>query len=239
MTRSSILVLLAACGGSSSHSSDAPNGTHDGPAAHDAPSTATSYTMSTIAGACSTLASPQTLPLLGLVHATDAYDLPAAFPFFGTQRTRFAVVEQGQVLLFDSQNTDITTLVDPVQIPSTDKPNGFVAPLWTFHLAYVDQRSAIRAETQSGDVIIEWTDFAVGTPFPDPISHVTMQAKLLHDGAIELHYCQLEPGQNTQNEEHGAKGSIGIESPDGTKGFSAGFQMAAAQTATAFRFTPM
>ncbi len=206
---------------------------------HDGAVAATTYTMSTIAGACSTLTSPQTLPLLGLVHATDIYNLPAPFPFFGTSRTRFAVAEQGYVLLFDSTNADVTTLVDPAQIPTADAPNGFVAPLWTFHLAYVDPRSAIRAASQNGDTIIEWTDFAVGTPLPDPSSHVTMQAKLLHDGAIELHYCRLEPGQNTQDEERGAKGSIGIESPDGMKGVSAGFHMAVAQTATAFRFTPM
>src|SRR5436305_1245490 len=82
-------------------------------------------------------------------------------------------------------------------------------------------------------------DAAVGTPFPDQPSHVTRQAKVLHDGAIKMHYCQRAGNQSAQADEQGMNGSIGIESPDGTKGLSAGFHTAAAHTDAAYRFTPM
>lgn len=206
----------------------------------DAPTmTSTTYTKSTIPGACDTLASPQTLPVLGFAHATDVYSLPSPFPFFGTSRTRYAVAEQGYVMLFDSMTADITTLVEPAQIPTADAPNGLIAPLWTFHLSYVPNRSAFRAAVASDHLTIEWTDFAIGSIIADTTSHITLQAKLFGSGVIELHYCTLNRGATMTGDETGAAGSVGIESPDGTKGVSGGFLQAVATTTSALRFTPM
>ena len=67
-----------------------------------------------------------------------------------------------------------------------------------------------------------------------------MQVKPFDTGAIELHYCQLEPGSQTTDLASGDHAVIGIESPDGTKGVQAGaFTAGTATTATAYRFTPM
>ena len=228
-----VTAALAACSSPSPPTTNPdagvePDGGHatpDGSVTHPDASHVTTYAMTTIANHCDTLASPTVLPLLGLIHSTDAYSLPGAFPFFDTQRTRFAVTEQGQLLLFDPNHTNIT-ITDPVQIPSSAAPNGFIAPLWTFHLSFVDARSAIRAAVVGTDqhAVIEWNDFAIGAVVPDQASHITMQVKLFATGVIELHYCTLAPGATTTHDETGARGSVGIESPDGTTGESAGFQ---------------
>jgi len=197
--------------------------------------------MSTIAGNCDALASPQVLPIGGFTHVTDIYDLPISIPFWTETAGRMAVAEQGQLFLFPaSGSTDITTLVDPLAIPSTMAPNGFIAPFWMFHLSYLDMRSEIDAASVAGHVTIQWNDFAIVGITPDQTSHVTLQVKLFSTGVVELHYCQLVAGGQPATLASGDHAVIGIESPDGTKGVQAGaFTAGKATTASAYRFTPM
>jgi hypothetical protein len=240
MTRILTLFLVACSGGGSSSSVDAPADHHvDAPHTHDdAPPAITSYSVDRITGSCDPLTAPTSIALVGLVHATDVTDLPASFAYFAETATRFSVAEQGYVMLFDASSADITTLVDPAQIPSTEAPNGFVAPLWEFHLSFVPDRSEIDLATVGDHAVIMWSDFAIGSVVADPTSHITMQVKLFADRHIEMHYCTLDPGQTTTGDETGARGAVGIESPDGTHGVSVGFDESVATTAQAIRFTP-
>lgn len=248
MTKLAILMCLVACGGGgddSNHTGDAPDagtgsGTGSGSGSGSG-SAITGYSMTTIAGSCDPLSSPQVLPLGGFTHVTDVYDLPSPVPFWTETAGRMAVAEQGQLFLFPaSGSTDLTTLVDPIAIPSTMAPNGFVAPFWMFHLSYVAMRSEIDAATVAGHVTIQWNDFAIGGITADQASHVTIQVKLFATGAIELHYCQLDPGGQPAALASGDHAVIGVESPDGAKGVQAGaFTAGTATTASAYRFTPM
>lgn len=245
-----MLLSIVACGnGQPAHPDSHADASHAGADASHAGADAAlaadaahalTYAVTQVPTSCDTLGSPTVLPLLGLIHATDVYALPAPWPFFDTTRTRFSVAEQGQLLLFDSTHADITTLVDPAQIPSVDPPNGFVAPLWTFAVLFVPQRSVINAQVVGRHTTVEWNDFAIGAGVPELTSHLTFQVKLFDDGAIELHYCQLDPGRTTAtHDEAGARASVGIESPDGTKGVSVGFwQDGTTTTAHGYRFSP-
>jgi hypothetical protein len=229
--------LIAACGGSSS-SSHSPDAAHpsDAHGSGDTPAAATGYKLDTIPANCEAVTSPQVLTL-DFVGATDPASLPTAVSFFGAQRTRFSMLEHGQLLLFDSQTSDIT-IDDAAQIPTAAEPNGFIAPLWTFHLRYVTNRSELDEQLQADHVVFQWKDFALGQVVADQMSHITIQAKLFNDGRIELHYCTLNPGATTNHDEAGASASIGIESPDGARGVSVGFHQQLVSTASAYRFTP-
>jgi len=246
------LIGTVACGGGNGHEADAsqrPDASRqsDAPpdvdAAPDVDARPLTYSLSTIAGHCDTLVAPETMEIISLLHTTEVRDLPFAFPFFDAIRTRFAVVEQGQLLLFDDNTANITTLVSPEAIPSTEAPDGFIAPLWTFKLSAMVNVSLVRyAETGAGAdarLVVEWNDFKIGALLPDSTSHLTLQAKLFRDGAIELHYCELDPGATSTGDETGTRASIGIESPEGRAGVSAAFETpGAASTLTAYRFAP-
>src|SRR3569832_1905845 len=164
-----------------------------------------------------------------------------SIPFWTETAGRMAVAEQGQLFLFPSSgSTDITTLVDPLAIPSTMAPNGFIAPFWMFHLSYIDMRSEIDAATGGGHVTIQWNDFANKNNKPKQTTHKTLQVKLCSTGVVELHYCQLVAGSQPATLASGDRAVIGIESPDGTKGTQAGaFTAGTATTASGSRFTPM
>jgi|GEM_PF-4655016 len=197
--------------------------------------------MTTRVGGCETLVSPQVLPLGGLTHVTNIVGLPRPVPFWDETAGRFAVAEQGQLLLFPATgSTSITTLVDPVAIPSSMAPDGFIAPFWMFHLQYVSSRSEIDASQSSDHVTIQWKDFAIGTVNADQSSHVTMQVRLFDSGSIEIDYCRLEAGSQPTTTISGDHAVVGIESPDGTKGVQAGaFTAGTATIGTGYTFTRM
>ncbi len=243
------LCFVAGCGNGSNHQPevdarphvDSGSGFGSGSGSGSGSGAITGYTMTTKTGSCDTLASPQVLPMGGLSHATGIYSLPTAVPFWDQTAGRMAVTEQGQLFLFPASGaTNITTLVDPVAIPSLSDPDGFITPLWMFHLSFVSSRSEIRAAQTSDHITIEWSDFAIGGVLPDQTSHITMQVKLFTTGVIELAYCQLAPGAQTADLASGSRAVIGIESPDGTMGVQAGaFTAGTASLTTGYVFTPM
>ncbi len=237
---------LGACGGGgTSAGPDAARSQADArpdgpPGSTDAPRAITGYALTTAPGGCDTLSNPQALPLGGFTHVTDIVDLPTAIPFWDETAGRMAVAEQGQLFLFPAAGaTTITTLVDPVAIPSADDPDGFIAPFWMFHLSAVPDRSEIAAAVQSDHLTVQWTDFALGGITADTTSHVTLQVRLFGTGAIELAYCRLEPGAQPASLASGDHAVVGIESPDGSHGAQAGaFTAGTAATGTGYRFTP-
>jgi hypothetical protein len=233
-----VSMLLTACGGTE-HNTNLDPDSGVGSGSGSSSGSGSGYTMTTRTGSCETLVSPQALPLGGLTHVTDIFDLPHAVPFWDETAGRIAVAEQGQLFLFPATgSTSITTLVDPVAIPSPMAPNGFVAPLWMFHLSFVPSRSEIDASRSSDHITIQWMDFAIGTVNADQASHVTMQVRLFDAGSIELDYCRLEPGSQPTTTISGDHAVIGIESPDGTRGVQAGaFTAGTATIATGYTFT--
>ena len=230
--------LLAGCTGSgASQNGGVDAGADASQVAIDAPLGPLSYTMERTAGGCDQLdASATTLNIQPYIHTTDVVDLPWTFPFYAATMTELAVTDWGQLLLFTGGSHDLS-FVSPARIPSSESPNGFIAPFWTTRLASYN-RGTVHTGLVGDHLTVEWTDFYFDLTAPDATSHVTFQAKLYHDGSIETAYCTMTPNANVAQDITGARASIGIESPDGLDGVSFSFfEPGAVDTSMGIRFT--
>jgi hypothetical protein len=209
-----------------------------------------SYTISTIASACADMSQATKLAIQPLIYITETQSLPFPFPFYGDIIKRIVVENFGKAFLFTNNSLDITVATEAQAIPSTEKPNGFLAPLWDAKINYYignnieEPVSSVRVGsigTGSGQkYVVEWNAFCVAfTIVPDPTSKITYQAQLYPNGVVEYHYCELTPGTDTTGRATGSQASIGLESLDGTKGVQFSFKKAnAISTTKAIRFTP-
>ncbi|WP_224363937.1 hypothetical protein [Hyalangium versicolor] len=210
-----------------------------------------SYTAEVVASACDDLSSAEVLEFGTFTHVTDYTDLPFPFPLFGEGATRFVAAEQGLIFLGGS-SLFVSTGGEPQQPPDMRIPNGWVAPFWDSLLTSLDNNS--------GGVRVLWTGTGADERFvmgyegftlrfpsdvtPNPNLHLRFQVALMRQSrAIEFRYCQLDPGPGPSEELRarvlGAAAEIGLESADGSLGFSYSFKAPLGSDGIAIRFTPV
>ncbi|MDP3233357.1 MAG: hypothetical protein Q8N26_11320 [Myxococcales bacterium] len=208
------------------------------------------YVKSTIAQACSTLASPTPLiTTIGDDSTSPITALPLAFSFFGTPVTHFAATTNGNVQFFTAATGTVSGQWTNASIPAVSVPNGFAAPFWDdLHIPSAGGAPAIRYEvsgTAPNQVLtVEWFDISIATGGAGGTGTRTellnFQLKLFETtNVVEFHYCSLVPGTGTANAVSGSGATVGLENLMGTTGVQHSFNTASSvNTTDAYRFTP-
>jgi len=148
------------------------------------------------------------LPLTGDDAALDV-PLPFAFPFYGAEYRTLTVSTNGSLNVTGDDTP-------PVNVPLPDEapPDGAVHAFWDDLV--VDGRASVRTApvgtAPDRRFVVEWRDVAF---YGQPAARITVRAVLHEDGDIEVSYR----GIGTDDVERGGGATIGLEAPDGIRGF--------------------
>lgn len=139
-------------------------------------------------------------------------DLPFAFNYYGTDYTSIYVGYNGIISFVNNQ--PLSPFGGP-NIPSTDKPNNYIAPLYGFigpddHTYY--PLSGHYCKVENDRVIVEFREFNSGFSMSGPMS---IEAILYKDGKIKFQY---KLANSSESDLITNLGTIGIENADGTDG---------------------
>ena len=198
------------------------------------------YQETVIAPACDDMTGGAPITAVNGDDTTSAaLDLPFAFTFFGQRMLEYSVSSNGLLQLYASlTGATPSNSYDNQSIPTAAAPNGFVAPLWDDLVPSAGSQVLTRTLGAAPDrrFVVQWTQFAF---FGDNAARLTFQAKLFENGgAVELHYCAITPGMDVMRAS-GNSATVGIESPDGTRGRQHSFNDATGVSTTrALRIVP-
>jgi hypothetical protein len=156
------------------------------------------------------------------------------FPYFGSKRDDFVTVDyNGNLRLPQSASSNYVN----APIPQADAPNGVIAPFWDDIL--FDQYSVFGIDAGGTAPhryrLLEWRNvlFQDGAPG----ERVSFEVFLYEDGRIIFNYDGINPS-SAHNRMRGSGATVGIESPDGTKGVARSFNRPVLDNGLAIVFTP-
>jgi hypothetical protein len=160
--------------------------------------------------------------------------LPIRFSFFGSLVSQFSVSSNGVAQLYAGAGAMPSASLANAPLPSQMPPDGLIAAFWDDLLP--GQVRTMLTHTPGGRVfVIDWSNF---TLYGEPSVHqLSFQVKLFENtGAVEIHYCTLNPITNPRV--IGASASVGMEDARGLLGVEHSFDRAALSPMNAIRFTP-
>jgi hypothetical protein len=159
-------------------------------------------------GVADPLPAGNVLPLTG-DDVSLAVPLPFAFPFYGATYQTVTVSTNGALNVTGGDTPPVN-----VPIPDAGPPDGSIAAFWDDLV--VDELSSVRTgssgTTPDRRFVVEWRDVAF---YGQQGARVTVQAVLHEGGDVEVSYR----GIGTDDVERGGGATIGLEAPDGRRGF--------------------
>lgn len=196
------------------------------------------YGMTSIPGACDTLAAPTVVTsAIGDNRGSGSIALPFSFRYFNAAVATWSVSTNGYMQLWPVSGVS-TGALGATELPASTAPISMVAPFWD-DLEVDAGAASVRSQVFAGaarHLTVEWNNvrFCCGGSAPD---RQTFQVKLFEaSNLIEFHYCSL--GASTRAS--GGNASIGIQDVSTAQGLSwAVRRTGAATTSTGVRFTPM
>jgi len=177
------------------------------------------YTVTLISASCDSLAGAATIaPTGGWTDdsVTPLGDLPFPFRLFGDTTTRFVASSNGNLQLFADIGASPSSSGVNVPLPSTELPNGLVAPFWDDFTA--DAMGFVRVATfglsGSRRFVVEWRNWRFAA---EPGAALNFQVKLFEgSNVVEFHYC---PSSTVGSERTiGSSATLGLENLAGTAG---------------------
>jgi len=159
------------------------------------------------------------------------------FQFYGTAFNTLTIISNGYITF----GTDISA--DNTPLPSTQLPDGLIAPFWDDLNPELNPASAVYYKTTGAAperrFIVQWKDYPLST---DPGSRLTFEIILFEgSGEIQFHYLGMTDGSGGSGTgpASGGTATTGIESPGGGKGSEVAFNREGTVTGgTAYSFTP-
>lgn len=186
------------------------------------------YALTRIPSACDATDAATAVPYV----SGATLPLPIAFRYFGEVMTSWTPGFHGTLRLWAGPTGGVTSMMDPVALPSTFVPSRTIAPFWDRFRA--DSSTPLYWRVVEGParhLTVAWPSF----PFLDADERVTFQAKLFEaSGVIEFHYCDVRGATRAS----GLTASVGLQGVTGLEGVGVSFRAASIDATTAFRFTP-
>jgi hypothetical protein len=146
------------------------------------------------------------LPLTGNL-AQLPVTLPFPVPYYGLNYTKIWVDTDGYLSFVDPGPSAASG-----SIPNATKPNGVVAPFWTFMT--IDSQSGVRTATlgtaPNRAFVVEWRNVGL---FGLANERMSFEAILGENGDITFNYSGLD-----DNSKRGGSATVGVENTDGTVG---------------------
>jgi hypothetical protein len=145
----------------------------------------------------------------------EEVDLGFAFPYYGQTYARAAISSNGFLML---GSTEGATYTYGSAFPEPFAPNGVIAPFWDDLAPNADNNrgsvwTLTTGEAPNRAFIVQWQD----TPrYANNAQSTTFEAILRESGEVELLYGAMLKGANDDHD--GRSSTIGLESPDGTRG---------------------
>jgi hypothetical protein len=156
------------------------------------------------------------------------------FPFFGSKRDDFVTFDFNGELTYPQAGV---SYYNNTPIPQTDAPNGVIAPFWDDLLFDASSRfgSERGGTAPNRYAIFEWRDVL----FQDGATseRVSFEVILYENGRILFNYDGIS-SNSAHNRERGSSATVGIESPDGTKGVQRSYNKPLLDNGFAILFTP-
>jgi hypothetical protein len=156
------------------------------------------------------------------------------FPFFGAKRDDFVTFDYNGNLTFPQAGQ---SYFSNLPIPQPDAPNGVIAPFWDdLQWDASTQFGSERGGTAPNRyTLLEWHNVL----FHDGATseRVSFEVTLYEDGRILFNYDGIS-SDSAHNRERGSGATVGIESPDGTKGVSRSYNRPLLDNGFAIQFTP-
>ncbi|MGH9113301.1 MAG: carboxypeptidase regulatory-like domain-containing protein, partial [Acidimicrobiales bacterium] len=148
-------------------------------------------------------------------------ELPFAFPFYGESYSAVYVASNGFLSFTDPQVAE----PNPGPIPSAERPNAAIYPLWTNLV--VDEEAHIDYQARRDSFVVEFSNLAtVGG-----LERVDFEVKLWSDGRIDTLYRN-----NTGRPGDGSTAAVGLENADGTDALQFGLEQPLIRPGAAFRY---
>lgn len=156
------------------------------------------------------------------------------FPYFGSKRDDFVTFDSNGELTLPQA---AASFFNNSPMPQADAPNGVIAPFWDDLVwdAFSNFGSETGGTAPNRYHLYEWRDVI----FQDGATseRVSFEVILYEDGRILFNYDNITSNP-AHNRERGSGATVGIESPDGTKGVQRSFNRPVLDNGFAILFTP-